>query len=392
VVEMKIIHVNDTRLKLGGAETYIYDIINLLKENGHKVEFFAPNNFNSLFSFLGRFYNPFAFFGLLKMIKNFKPDVIHVHSIMRNISPSVLHAAKLKKIPVVMTVHDFHLVCPTTWFSFKDGNPCTHGFGWRCFVNNCPGAKKGIIGLPYNFMRNIKTLLHRKIIKNNVNLFLTSSRIIEGWIKDSLGVEDSFHSPYFIDIKKPRKLSIPKEKIILFVGRISEEKGLVYLINTIPYLKRKIPEIKLLIVGSGPEENKMRAKIKELGIEENVEMVGWVGKKDILDFYRKSGLVAIPSVWTETFGIVAVEAMSQGKPIIVSKSGGLKEIVEEGVNGYSVDIKNPKELTSRIIEIMGDPKKLKRFSEMSFKLSDKYLDKKKHLNKMEQIYKSVIKS
>jgi glycosyltransferase involved in cell wall biosynthesis len=128
-----------------------------------------------------------------------------------------------------------------------------------------------------------------------------------------------------------------------------------------------------------------------LGVEDKVGMVGWVDKKDVNKFYRDSSMVVIHSIWTENFGMVAVEAMSQGKPIIVSKfTGGLKEHVKDGVNGYCVNVKNIKEFSSRIIEILSDGKKLKKFSEKSLKFSEKYLDKDQHLKDIEGVYRSVI--
>jgi glycosyltransferase involved in cell wall biosynthesis len=388
---MRILHVNDTKLKLGGTETYMYDLMEIQKEAGHDVKLFGGGKFNTLPSFLLRFYNPLVFFRFLELVNDFKPDIIHAHNVMRTISPSVLHVAKLKRIPVVMTVHDFQLVCPTTWFIFKDGKVCKYGFGKRCFFNRCYGSKKGIFGVPYNFLQKIKVLLHRVIIKNNVDFFITPSRFLSDSVRKSLQIDDVQYIPHCLKIKKSKKVNIPKEKTVLFVGRISEEKGVEHLVRIIPSLLEKIPDLKFVIVGSGPEEVNIRNQIKSLGVEDKVGMVCWVDKKDVNKFYRDSSMVVIPSIWTENFGMVAVEAMSQGKPIIVSKfTGGLKEHVKDGVNGYCVNVKNIKEFSSRIIEILSDGKKLKKFSEKSLKFSEKYLDKDQHLKDIEGVYRSVI--
>jgi glycosyltransferase involved in cell wall biosynthesis len=156
---------------------------------------------------------------------------------------------------------------------------------------------------------------------------------------------------------------------------------------------KEIPDVKLVIVGSGPEEEKIKEEISKLGIEKNVEIVGWVKKEEIDKFYEESSLVAVPSVWTETFGIVAVEAMSKGKPVIVSKfAGGLREIVNDGVNGYFADVKKTREFSSKIIKILSDDKKLEEFSKKSLELSKKYLNGRKHLKEIDKIYSSLRES
>ena len=220
---MKILQVNDTIEKYGGAEIYMYGLEGILKKNGHDVEIFGSNKFQNKLSFLTRFYDPFIYFKLSKKIKYFKPDVIHCHNIVRTISPSVLHAAKKHKVPVVMTVHDYHLICPKTWFIDKNGNPCKYGFGWRCLLSNCYTFKRGRRYFFYHLLKILKVWLHRRIIKNNVDIFITPSRNLGLWIGKSLCVNNLEVVPNFIDASNICYKPVTDTKILLYIGRLSKE-------------------------------------------------------------------------------------------------------------------------------------------------------------------------
>ena len=385
---MKIMQINDTKLRIGGAENYIYNLSDLLKENGHEVDFIGLNNFGSFLSIFTRFYNPRAYFHVSRQIKQFKPDVIHCHNISRNISPSVLHAAKMNKIPVVMTVHDFHLICPKTWFIYENGEPCPYGLGWRCCVSNCLTFKRGKKYIIYHLLKILKVVLHRNIIKKNVAVFISPSECLAKWLQKSLQIETETISNY-IDLSDINYKKIKNNKRILYVGRLSEEKGIKYLINAMPIILKKIPEAKLIVVGRGPEENNLKKISKELKITENVFFEGYVTDKQLKKHYQEAEIFAIPSYWAENFPLVILEAMAYGKPIIASDIYGLSERIRNNDIGLLYSPYDSEDLSNKMIILLSDFKEIQRMSQESLK-KVKQFTKEKHYKEIIKIYNSLL--
>jgi glycosyltransferase involved in cell wall biosynthesis len=144
------------------------------------------------------------------------------------------------------------------------------------------------------------------------------------------------------DAKTARSLPMPstiKEPILLFVGRLVRRKGLLNLLKAAGELKLRNVGFKLIIVGTGPEENLCRYQVKELKLERHVIFTGFVDDHTLKELYKASDVVTVPSI-NEPFGLVVVDAMFAGKPIVASKTGGIPEIVEDRANGLLVDPQN----------------------------------------------------
>jgi len=388
--KMRILQVNDTTEKYGGAEVYVHNLLKLLRDNGHKVEIFGSEKFQNKLSFITRFYDPFIYFKFSKKIKEFKPDIIHCHNICRTISPSVLHAAKKHKIPIVMTVHDFHLICPKTWFIYKDGKLCKYGFGWRCLFSNCHTFKRGWKYFIYHLFKILKVWLHRKIIRNNINIFITPSEILGEWIKKSLDVKNVKTVPNFIDISNIKYTPIKDTKNILYVGRLSKEKGLEYLIKAMPVILDKIPDSKLIIVGRGPEKEKLERLSQTLKIERKIMFKGYVSEKELMRCYQDSEIVVVPSNWAENFPLVTLEAMAYGRPIIVSDIFGLSERIKNNDVGFLFNPADPKDLADKIINLLSDFNLAKKMSKNARKKVEKEYSSETHYKELMKVYRGLL--
>lgn len=137
--------------------------------------------------------------------------------------------------------------------------------------------------------------------------------------------------------------------VIGSVGNLNPIKGFEYLIAAMPHIKKKFPLISLEIIGSGQEKWKLADKIKELKLEHNVTLLGT--KKDARKYAKHWRAFVIPSV-SEPFGIVALEAMASGIPIVASKTGGLKDIITDKKNGLLVPPRNSEVLAKAILQIL----------------------------------------
>lgn len=146
---------------------------------------------------------------------------------------------------------------------------------------------------------------------------------------------------------------------ILFVGRLSEEKGIKYLIKALATLKRQNIKFKAKIVGSGPEEVELKQLTKFLGLSNNIEFTGWVNRDNIADYYDWASVFVGPSIesdtgWKEALGVVFLEASAAGLPIITTQTGGIVDIVKNNETGFLVKPKSSSEIAKKLIELQQD--------------------------------------
>lgn len=143
------------------------------------------------------------------------------------------------------------------------------------------------------------------------------------------------------------------QKIVLYVGRLVNEKGVQVLIDAAPKVIHQYPETQFLIVGTGYFMETLKAQAAYSGIEQNVRFLGYVADADLLKLYQISDAVAIPSLY-EPFGIVALEGMAAGTPVVVSDVGGLRDFVEHGQNGITTYAGNSDSLAWGILQVLRD--------------------------------------
>ncbi|MCK4545022.1 glycosyltransferase family 4 protein [candidate division WOR-3 bacterium] len=189
-----------------------------------------------------------------------------------------------------------------------------------------------------------------------------------------------------------------KIKEILFVGRLVERKGVIYLIRAFRnILERYKKPIRLVIVGDGPERNSLEQESYTLGIEKDVKFTGFISDNILSDYYNSADIFVLPAIIdshrdTEGLGVVLMEAMLRGIPVVASNVGGIVDIVENNRTGILTDEKDIVQLTNVIIELLENKKRAKHLSDnaieyLKIKFSwgsivQKYLD----------IYKCLINS
>ena len=149
------------------------------------------------------------------------------------------------------------------------------------------------------------------------------------------------------------------DKLILFVGRVVEDKGVLPLIKSIAIVKQQIPDIKLIIIG--PYERtkeqiefyrRLKELISQLRINESILFAGVVSNETAIELYAICDIFVCPSIWQEPSPMVVVEAMASGKPVIATEVGGLPDRVIDGKTGYIVGARNQTELAARMIELL----------------------------------------
>ncbi|MBI3572787.1 MAG: glycosyltransferase family 4 protein, partial [Candidatus Kerfeldbacteria bacterium] len=176
---------------------------------------------------------------------------------------------------------------------------------------------------------------------------------------------------------------------ILFVGRMDPRKGAKFLLLALPFLEKKLPNYRVVVVGAGWMKKYYDALIP-ITLRHRVEFPGPASHEDLPSYYRSADVFCSPATGGESFGIVLIEAMASGVAIVASDIDGYRWVVEPGQEGILVPPKSPRHLANAIIELANDPAKRKQMGEAGRKKSLTYAWPKV-VDRIEEVYKQVFK-
>ena len=266
---------------------------------------------------------------LCSMLKREKYDLVHVHNTFVQISPSVYWACYKAGIPVVQTLHNYRLFCPSANF-LRDSHVCRecveHGV-WRgvrhaCFHNSrAATATVALMLLAHRWSDTWTTCVNRYIALSN---FARDQFIAAG-----LPATKVVTKPNFVDPDPGCR--VETRDFAVYLGRLSQEKGLSTLLSALKLLSGRLP---LLIIGDGPLRAALQAQADRAGLSA-VEFRGQLGRPEALALLKNARFLVLPSECYETFGLTIAEAYACGVPVIASSLGALGEIVEPGHTGLS---------------------------------------------------------
>jgi glycosyltransferase involved in cell wall biosynthesis len=278
---------------------------------------------NKLYYLLLPFFLAAQFFSLLMLFAVEKPDVIHAHWLI----PQGLLAVLVKRIlgiPVVVTAHGADV------FSLR-----TDIFTWlkRYTVNKADRIVTVSKSLARVLVDDTRTSIEPDVISMGVDATLFSPQYKNNAIREQYGIYGPF---------------------LLFVGRLTEKKGVPYLIDCMALVAVEIPEAKLLIVGHGELEEGLRKRVKQMGLQEFVLFAGGLANKHLPEYYASADIFIGPSISTkdgdsEGFGLTFVEAAMSGCLLIGTKTGGIEDIIRDGQTGFLVEPENVTALAEKII-------------------------------------------
>lgn len=387
---MKILLIHNKYGKFSGEEAVVESQLKLLHENGHEVltyyrsseEIDTMKN-GKMKAFISAFSNPRSTNDISTIIRNNKPDIVHIHNLYPFISPSFLPRIKKEfNIPIVMTVHNYRLLCPNGLFFQNEQicEKCTSGLREiNCVTNNCEDNLLKSIGYASrNFWAR-----SRNYYKDNVDVFLCltsfqKEKLIKNGFKQSkCKTLPNFYNKEIINIKK----DYTKANYIAFAGRISPEKGIKVLLKAAELL----PNIHFKLAG-----NKRDGYLDSFSIPSNVTFVGMLNSKELEQFYLNARIYVHPSICYEGFPMVFPEAMSYKLPILVPNIGSYPEIIENKNHGLVFENNKPESLATTINSIWNDIPSLEKYGHKGFlKLLELY-SKNIYTNKLLTIYNSLI--
>jgi glycosyltransferase involved in cell wall biosynthesis len=387
-----------------------FETARILKANGHEVGFFsslAHENIYSSFSkyfvknkdlssgqnFLDKIrtakeflYNREALSKLEKLMSEFKPDIIHLHIFQSRLSSAIIKTIKKSGIPSVMTVHEYKMLCPVYVCLNSRAEICE-----KCASGNyLPGIYNKCTQNSYSesAINALESGIRDRLFnyQKNINAFIYPSRFIMDkhiQYKKELK-EKSFVIHNFIDLKK-FTASIEKENYYLYYGRLSREKG----INTLIRAWKNFPELKLKVVGNGPEENHLRELIKDLQIT-NVELVGAKFDDDLVQIIQMAKFTIVPSEWHETFGLTIIESYACGTPVIAAAIGGITELVKKNETGFLFESRNENNLSEIIKKVtLLSSSEYAQLSKNCIQLACSSFSEELHYKQLMEVYKKL---
>ena len=252
--------------------------------------------------------------------RRFRPDVVHVKDFLSQLSPSILPV--LRGTPCLMHVEWYKAVCPTGTKMLPDGSRCTESPGRVCHRGGClPWRDYAPLMFQASLLRRWRAGFGLVV----ANSHATRRRLEQHGYRD---VEVIHYGAPSCSVRPP--LADPPTAV--FAGRLVREKGIDVLLRAFATLVGDVPAARLIIVGEGPERPELERLIGELGLDARVQLLGNV-PHDQMNRVAAAWVQVVPSRWDEPFGIVAAEAMMQGRAAIVTGTGGLAEIVADGDGG-----------------------------------------------------------
>ncbi len=163
-----------------------------------------------------------------------------------------------------------------------------------------------------------------------------------------------------------QRFAEPEEKIVFFIGRLVREKGVQTLLEALPMIRDRFPAVRLVVAGQGPYQEELNRLALQLGVDHQVTFTGFIDEETRNQLYAHADVAAFPSLY-EPFGLVALEAMATGTPVVVGDTGGFAETVQDGVNGIRAESGNAGDLAQKIIGILENGDLAVRLSRQGFK-------------------------
>jgi len=278
--------------------------------------------------------------GILQGLRQ-EQTIVHFHQWTKSFSPSVFLSPAKAGMPAVVSLHDYFLVCPNGgYYLFPRSTPCTQTpMSLGCIASHCDS--RSYLHKMVRVARQVGTARALRQVASSLSVISVSAfaeRVIEAFIPKE-------HKRYVvrspIDIVRQPPVAVKDNSAFFFVGRLTEEKGVRQLAQA-----ARRTGLPLTFVGDGP----LLEEIKAFG--GTISCTGWVKGEAVGEMLTRARALIFPSTWYETGGLVVLEALARGIPVIVSRTTAPSDLIVEGENGFLMDPNNAEELDARMRDLV----------------------------------------
>lgn len=327
---------------------------------------------------------------LIKLLDEYSFDVVHLHNIHHQISPSILHVLKKRKIPVVMTLHDYKMAC-ASYSMLANEKPCEACSGGRYFEAVKKSCVKG--SRAKSVLAAIEMYLHHRIldIYNNVDIFISPSLFLKNKLQDMGFRKQIVHLPNFVDALYLGQVKVnDSDNSLVYFGRLSQEKGLWTLLKAVKLLSDN-RSLKMKIIGDGSLKCELEEMTKKEGMR-NVQFLGYMKGEALLKEIKKSIGVIIPSECYENNPMSVIEAFALGKPVIGARIGGIPELVKDNETGLTFEPGNAEDLAEKMKILSSNEPFRVQIGINAREFVERELNPEKHYQKLMEIYDGAVES
>lgn len=382
---MKILVIHCAYKQKGGEDTVVSEEINLLRANGATVELLKfTNEGNSFMKLLQLPFNVKSYVQTRRKLRTYKADVVHIHNLHYGGSLSIVYAIKKSGIPAVITLHNFRLLCPSGTL-FQKGqlylDSLRKSFPWKAIWH---GAYRNSVVL--TFWVSLSVQLHTwlgtwKIIAKYITLS-EHARGIFLHSKLQLKDEQVTVKPNFCSA--PAFVGQHTGGYFLYVGRLSEEKGIILMLNA--FAANGYP---IKIAGDGPLVEHVKAYSAKYA---NIEFLHFQDKNAVVNLMSNCTALIFPSIWYEGMPLTIIEAFSSSTPVIASRLGVMEDMISNEYNGLHFEAGDEHDLTAKL-KIWYDMKEEEKgiYRKNANQTYDQHYTMEKNYEQLMSIYKGVIK-
>jgi glycosyltransferase involved in cell wall biosynthesis len=377
----------------GGEDRVVDQEFAALRKHGHTVERFERFNDDiEGFSAVRAVRVPFDVVwsdatrrDLKRTIERFRPDVVHVHNTFPLMSPSVLYACKATKTPVVVTLHNYRLACPSGEL-FRDDHSCRECVGhlpipavrhgcYRSSLESAPVALSSAL-----HMRSWRTIPSAFIFISEGQRELMSPL--------RLPADRSFVKHNLVPTSIAPAATVETQPIVVYAGRTTSAKGVRLLMRAWDgYLAAGGSGLKLVMAGTGPLDNEIEAWS---ATRPSTEFLHMLSRDECAALVASARAVVVPSEWPETFGLVAIEAMACGVPPIAPAHGSFPTLIDSDEDGVLFDPGNAEALAKVLLDVDEDPERFATIGQNARNTYGQRFDPDENVQQLLDIYEFAI--
>jgi glycosyltransferase involved in cell wall biosynthesis len=370
---MRVVNANKFYYRKGGAETAYFQTARLLEEHGStvvpfamrhpeneetpwsryfpsRVEFRAPGGPVSKLARAARvIWSREAKERMRELLAEARPDLVHLHNIAHQLSPSILEPVRDAGLPAVQSLHDYKLTCPTYLHRTPAGEICERCKGGRyeqCVIHRCNAGSVSM-----SLVNAVEAYWHEaRHSYDAIDLFLCPSAFqYAKCLEFGVPAERLALVPHFVYASDytPR---FEAGEYALFAGRLSSEKGVATLLEAVAATR----DLHLVLAGEGPDRAALEQRARDLGITDRVRFAGYLSGEDYESAWRGAAFLVLPSQCYEVRPMVIHEAYARGKPVVATRIGSIPEIVVENVTGTLVPPGDAAALAAALADMHGD--------------------------------------
>lgn len=391
--KMKVLLVTDNHEQNGGAERYFFELKAKLQaipdldvfsigftdkeKSGADYQTFK-GCYHALEKLLWRFCICRSLRKKLqRAIADFNPDVIHIHNI-KQFPLTILDA--IKDYPVVQTVHDHSIICPTGQNIHRNGEPCKTGFRWQCFWKHQVKFSK----LVYALMALSFFKIQRKQ-KTHIEHFLPVSPTLAQYMQANAFKNTTYIPPFYH--AKPAQTITPNPNHFLFAGSLAAHKGIQVLIREFSLAVKQNAKLHLFIAGDGPDQAWVEQEIKRSALQGNITLLGWQTYLD--KQYASASALIFPSTGLEGFPLVIIDAMAHARPVIGVNRGTTHWLIDHQVTGWHFDPMKIGDLANKMSHCATHPQEAQTLGSNAYNKLPKLIDNQDSLDKIVTTYQGI---